>query len=470
MMVKLKKISFSIAEFFNRVVNFTYSPFYLIFLALLTILSFVIMQNQASLGMVFLCAYAFFACTLLILTKDISPILPILFFAIASFSNLNAFYSNLLWVIAGLVLISLVIHFFRFPIKKFKFGGLSLPIVIVTVALFLAGINAENLENYSSGLLTAFCVGPLALVLYLLFTNYFCPPKDFDYKNYFCDFIIWLAILSTFQIYIFYRVWGFSFDLNANMGFANRNSLGAIIVFSLPFNYYKLSKNKNSLSTILTLALCYFGVYLSGSEACLALAVAFTPFMMFFTYKHTSVSTKKILNYVYLVISISCVTFLGVCAYNNRLLEQLDKLSLILTNHSGRGVLYDLAISEFLKNPIFGAGLFYSPTDIEVSMLTGGLYSFNFHSVLYHSLGAMGLVGFFAYAFYYYKRFRILTETNTAFNAFSTLSMIIYTCYALVDTTEFTPVPNLILITLFFVVVEHLNKKGNPERLPLIFY
>ena len=93
---------------------------------------------------------------------------------------------------------------------------------------------------------------------------------------------------------------------------------------------------------------------------------------------------------------------------------------------------------------------------------------YNFHSVFFHVLATMGIMGIVAYIFYYIARFKILMETNTCFSLFITITFIMFECYAFIDTAEFNAIPLMSTLTVMITIVELTNKKSNDQALPLI--
>ncbi|MBQ8426325.1 MAG: O-antigen ligase family protein, partial [Clostridia bacterium] len=131
---------------------------------------------------------------------------------------------------------------------------------------------------------------------------------------------------------------------------------------------------------------------------------------------------------------------------------------------SSRTKLYEEALNLFAKYPLFGSGLGYVESDT-VSALSISLY--NFHSVFFHVLATMGIVGIVAYIFYYIARFKILMKNYNCFSLFATIAFLMFECYAFIDTAEFNVIPLMSTVTVFITIVELTNKKSNDEPLPL---
>ena len=133
---------------------------------------------------------------------------------------------------------------------------------------------------------------------------------------------------------------------------------------------------------------------------------------------------------------------------------------------NGRLPLYKESLFLFAKYPIFGAGAGYINYDTE--LITNGIRIYNFHSTFFHVIATMGIIGFFAYLYYFVERFKILMARYNAFTFFMLTAFIMFECYGMVDTCEFNAIPLMCAVTVMLVVVE-INKGNDCSPLPLAY-
>jgi O-antigen ligase len=359
--------------------------------------------------------------------------------------------------------VCLVIHFIKFPIKQFKFGKMFLPLCVVTASLFLGGMLSPYLTEYSSGLLYSIPLGPVILIVYLYFANYVCYPEDFNLKKYFMLLLVLMGFIAslTFGYYYFnLKVLQNGFFRINEMGWGNVNMAAAVLLTSIPATCYFLTKSKSIFPCLVTVLFFYFVIYLTGSDGCLGISIAFLPFLAFFVYKHLKGFNKKLFNAIIFL----CIA--GVLA-GLILLVLLDKFHIITdlidkaSSDSGRSELYHDAWRVFNECPLFGAGFGYHNHRLYSPISSGGLRGHNSHSTLFQVLASMGIFGFVAYVYYFYHRYSILCKHNTRYHQFAFFSFTLCACYGFIDTVEFSTIPLMITLTLLVLITEFEN--SNPD-------
>ena len=210
--------------------------------------------------------------------------------------------------------------------------------------------------------------------------------------------------------------------------------------------------------------LLYVIIILSRSDGALGVAVLFTPFLIFISYKPLNKANKRYF------INLTFIAIIGFCLaglyleFTGKLAELLQKYANSKTGDSGRTQLFKNALNVFIENPIFGGGMgYYNDMSYESHTI---LRNFSFHSTVFTVLGCMGVVGVLAYVYYFYARFSIITEKNTTFNKLIFIGFAMFEAYGLVDTCEFSAIPQMITLTLIILITDMTNLKG--ERLPLL--
>lgn len=444
----------------DRLEKFFYGPIFPIYVALIATLSFA--TSAQLVGLLF---FSISATIIFLRFRDVTPIMPLLAMVVLCFRNFSVMGSILPYVFLFPAMFAFVARFFIYPVKNFKPGKLFFPLIGVSIALFLGGILSDQ-ANFIGGIATASTIGPVILVIYLFFSAYVTPPKNFDLKMYICYVLVIVGLTTLAHLAIYHLHTDVLRDnsfFSAYLGWGNLNSAGALMLLALGACWYLLTRVKNILAFFVLLILLYFGIFISNSDGVLGIALIFTPILVLFTYCHVDRFHRAI--FVKIVI-ITVILLLTACAIVV-LCYGYDNLMEILIPHfsdSSGTKLYKEALELFAKYPFFGVGFGYGQMAPEISM---GIVLYNFHSVLFHVMATMGLIGVTAYFFYYIERFKILMQHYNCFTLFMTITFMMFECYAFIDTCEFNAIPIMSTLTLLFVVVEHLNKKSNDQTLPL---
>lgn len=463
----MTKILTPVRRFFahlNAKLNgFFYKDAYLFAICVATILLYVIGQPLLSL-FVFSMAIS----VVLLCFRDFSLFMPLLITVMMPLRGFDVFSTPWAYVVLAPAVISLIAHFFIYPIEKFKLGKMFYPFVAISVALSLGGIFSPYASNYAVGLPISLTTGPMLLLIYLLFNNYFAPPENFDSKRYFALMLALLGVIITTQYFfhsftyqIFYDSVYYCRDF---MGWCNVNTSASIMLLCLPACCYLLSTQDKPALSLFCLLINYLSLLFIKSDVVICTIILFTPGLMIATYIRANKSVKNTLKYLYFLVAILAVLVACFILSKYTLSQLIDKFIKALFSDTGRTPLYVEGFNQFKKHPIFGVGQgFYDPNN---PLFTTGVRLFNFHSVLVHVLATMGIVGFIAYLYYYVKRFRILMNNFSAFNLFLTFSFVMFQIYAFVDTSEFTIMPNMIIATLLILFVE-IHNQPKKEKLPL---
>lgn len=446
---------------FNALKTFFYGKLYPIFLGLFSLL-FYAMQTP-------LLAYFFFvilSAFLLVCFRDLTPFIPVPIIFITALSSFDFFTSSLVVVIflISILVLSLIAHFILYPIKKFVFGKLFIPFCLITVGLLLGGLFSPYMKDYMRGLPSVLSVGPAMLLLYLLYKNYFNPPKDFNYIEnlFYILFIIGVSLSFTMLIHEYYA--SLNIFSRYDMGFGNTNIYACELVMLLPFSWYFICTKRKFLPFVLALILNYLAIYFSHSDAVLVLAIAFLPVFAILGYIKSDDYHKNIFIKAFLIIlfilAVCFTILLTKISFDQLIAFCLDKLS----SDNGRTELYLYAIELFKKYPIFGTSFgIYEVANFPLlpnpETETYLVYTMSFHSTFFHLLATTGLVGLIAYLIFYIARYKILMNKNTIYNIVAFLSFTLYQIYAMISHEEFQAFPILIISTILLAYIEIFNKE-----------
>ncbi|MBR2498455.1 MAG: O-antigen ligase family protein [Clostridia bacterium] len=442
--------------------TFFYGKFYPIIVGIVALISYVSYFPYLALTV-----FVLFACTLLLLYRDLTPFLILPMGVVIMFRNFSDAAHPYCIVLYGLVAVCLIAHFILYPPKHVS-GKLFLPFLAITIALFLGGVGSRYVTEYKNGLFFAFMTGPFLAFVYYLFSAYILPPKEFDLRKYFSYIIIVLAVIISFEILLHQFLFKLNLpvELKCDIGWANINAAATLLLFSIPICWYKITKSNYSCLYFILLFILYLGVIVSNSHGCIGITIAMTPFLAIFSVVKCNSLKKRTLTIIYcsMLLAITLGVSLAIILTNGTIVNEVLQN---FFNDSGRLELYDEALWLFKDFPIFGVGLGYVNAD--ATLTTDALHAYNFHSTLFHVCATMGIVGLIAYVYYFIQRFRILGAKNTSFNLFSLTAFVMYTLYGLMDTCEFMIMPQMLIVTILIVIVEKTNKRDY-EKSPSLLY
>ncbi len=436
--------------------NFFYSDFFPIIIGLLAIFCY-----KFDCALIGFCIVILFAIIIFITLEDVTPIIPLLMMVLSLFRTLDLFISIWIYIPCVLALFAIITHFILFPIKKLEKGKLYIPLIIVSVALFLGGIFSPYLYTYPLGLASRIATGPVMLIVYFFFSNYIKPPKGFDIKRYICLCLVIVGLVCSLELSIYNDLIELKDpSVNAHtIGWNNSNGVASIILLSIPAGFYLLIKDRALILHTLLIALLYLGLAISYSDGCLAIGIVSFPILCYFAFINVDNKMRPKLLIAFLCFLIAVLIALTKININ----EIIEKIKEQFISDHGRSELYLEAINHFINNPIFGIGFGYTPED--TTMFTSVIVAYNYHSTFFHVIATMGIVGLFAYIYYFVARYKILLKDFNAFNIFAYLSFSLMEVYGFIDCCEFNIMPLLIIATLLLIVVEKNN--NTLKTLPL---
>ena len=397
------------------------------------------------------------ACYVFVSQEDMTPIIPLLFNVIMMFRSLSTASNLAMFIVLAPAAISVLIHVFKYRYKP-NLGKLFFPIVMVTVALFTGGITSPYIGDYLRGLASMISLGPALIIVYLFFLNYLHPPKHFCLKTYFCKCVVFMTlfagIMSTIVLYNQEVLHNTVYTKN-ELGWANINVVGTMILLSIPLCFYLMIKTGHVLRWFSLVAIFTAFAFIIQSSLVLLFLITSLPVITCYSYFKIDQSNRvKYLNFAFgfLVLAVAVVCVILVTDYT--VLTNFFKIASV-TN--GREMLYNEALSLIKENPLFGVGLGYYNDEfwfMNNDFKLSNLRVYNFHSTFLHVFATMGIIGMVAYVYYFIQRTRTLTQKNSRYSKFAFTSFLLFSMHGMMDTCEFNMIPLVIILTLIFVVAE----------------
>ncbi len=446
----LKNSPFNLKK--EKVTEYLYGYSYPVITAGIVLLFWLL--NLQIVGISFL---ALFGCYIFITQRDLTPILPLLFFAPLTFSDLGLFGTITPVFIFAPVVVSIVIHFIRFPIRKPFIGKVFYAHIIVTIVLFVGGLLYDNSSYFKYGIPLILCSGVAMLAEYFVLFQYLEINDKFDLKKYLAFCLIATTLLAIIQ-FLFV---GFSNQINTDeiipgdFAWANVNFLGYFVLLSVPMCFYLMVNAKSIIPQLITLLILILSVFVIKCDGAIGILVFTVPVLIFITYKKINLKNRKLYSaFFFSLITMAIVVVMVMFAIVDNFLAILHRHFLYDTS---RTYIYKIAWNLFKQNPIFGVGLGYTTSTNKLQTI--------FHSTIFEVLGCMGIVGLIAYVWYFVKRISVFTSKYTLFNLYSFFSFFLYESYAFIDNGEFIFL--IIYLTAVVIVTEAVNVKDRKETLPL---
>ena len=401
----------------------------------------------------------FFASIVLIMRRDTTPLIPIIFVVAMIFPrDIDPMtYANVFYFFIPLP-IAIVTHFIRFRVP-FRVGKLFFPQLAVSIALLLGGIGSISLEHYTIGLVYAILLGVAILFFYFLFYLYAYPPKNVDFKLWIANALNLIALVIVAQVTTRYIQ---EFEIHSrigsgvSIGWGIANNYATILLITLAGTFYLATKSKFSILYLISAVLQYIIIVISWSRGATLFAAVVLPMFLIALLVGTPKENRR---YMVTGLVIVLAIFIGaLIALWEPIMDLIDGVLAQGTGVSGRDKLYQEAIDVFMANPIFGAGVGFD--GVYYRQETMPMYWF--HSTLFQIIGSMGILGIISYAWYYYARYRIMVRKRCIFSAFMLIGMIGFEGYSMIDTGTFVPLPIMFIVILMTLVIE-LDNKTHPE-------
>jgi hypothetical protein len=229
-------------------------------------------------------------------------------------------------------------------------------------------------------------------------------------------------------------------------GWGVYNTMGMLLTMSLPAVFYLAGKYKYGwLFTIYAIVVFVANWFSMSRQAMIGSTVMFILCVVVLFVK----GKNKAINF-----ALVAAFVIGLTAYLTIWWDDASKLfsSILaaLDTGSGRTILYDLALENFAKYPLFGIG-FYQP---ESTIYAGALvYPLTYHDTIFQFLGSCGAVGLFVYGVHRAQTVVSYAKNITierTFVAFTILALLIVSIF---DNHLFHFFPTLVYSMLVAVLV-----------------
>lgn len=437
--------------------KFVYSDWYLLAIAALVVIFWATEAMVA--GFVTLLLIISF---LLVVKRDLTPCLPILIcvYCVISKGEFPPYFAYM-FIILVPVFAALTFHFVYYKNDNIKGGAFGLAYLFVAASMFMGGVMSNQINNELKGLAFAAFLGLVPFAVYELIVNGCDGLSNKDFVKYVCRAFAFLGFLITVQLLIYYiRVWQgiIPEGSEVHLGWGISNGAATVLLATMPVTMYVAVSDKKLWRSVIFAVLTLvqmLAIIATVSRG--AILIGIVQFILMILASVVFNKHRKIYLIIYALFAIAAVV---ICVLmKSQIIEFIERAFSNGLDGSGRDKLYEEAVRVFKENPLFGVGFGYVGDNSYLN--THPMYYF--HSTFFQTLASLGLFGFAASVFMYYKRVKFAFSKCRSFNVFLIVSCFGFEGYAMINTFTFLAIPGLMLIAILTAVNERCNSLSDEE-------
>ncbi|MBQ5677789.1 MAG: O-antigen ligase family protein [Clostridia bacterium] len=404
----------------------------------------------------------------MVLSNDLmAGLIPFMFtylIAIRCYDSFDDFmqYKWLVLPLIPMVLFNIIAYWKPLTTKGSQFK----PMVFVSASILLGGIGFISPQEYFSGtsIYHMLGLGFGMVLIYSYFYAHISVRKDYSLLNMLTKIMVVTGCFAAFMVISHYLInINDVLDRQGLLYIQWRNNLSTIIMITMPFAF--LMANQKSYATVFGF-IFYFALLLTGSRGGMVfgsveIVMCIVMYMLY--------DRRRRLAYVFII---ACLLF-GFLAFSPQVTQflgyTLDRLFtavnefLMGESTEVRAIHYARGINDFLTQPIFGTGLGYMGNrDVHASKEFALCW---YHCEPIQIAASFGVVGIVAFVYQFIRRNMLIWKKATLFNMTIFLSYISLEMMSLVNPGILCPLPYLLLITLFMVVVEKCDDGEYQEKI-----
>lgn len=415
--------------------------------------------------------FGFIVAFVFLLSDDfMATLLPFLLTVMISIHCYDSYNTFMQYKLLAIPLVLCLILHFVFYWKPIKIQGSQFwPMVFVSVSITLGGLGFITTQEYfaPTSLYHMAGLGFGMVFLYLLFYAKIDIKKDYSLINMLTRIMVIAGAFGSFMVIAHYIInINQVFDIKGLLFIQWRNNLSTLLMIAMPFPFFLASRK--SYATILGFVY-FFAILLTGSRG--GLVFGGIELLMCIV-MYTLYDKRRRMAYLFIC---GCVLFALMIFFRqfieffgatlNRLFTAVNEFlmgesSEVRAIHCARG------INDYLNHPIFGTGLGYMGNrDVHASKEFSLCW---YHCEPIQVAASLGTVGIIAFVYQFIRRNMLLWRKVTLFNITVFISYAGLELMSLVNPGVFCPLPYLMLITLFLVIVEKCDTGEYQEKISLI--
>jgi len=407
-----------------------------------------------------------------IITGDIlAMLIPTLFTYIIGmrcYNSLEAF--SQIWFLAiplAIMLLFNIIFYWKKPSVK---GSQFLPMLFVSIAVSLGGIGVIPKEEYFAGvsLYNMLGIGFGMLFIYCIFYPRINTSSEYSLIEKLSKIMVVVGLTAALMIFAHYIInVNDVIDRGGILYMRWRNNTSTILMMALPFAFFKA--NKSSYSIIIGF-IYYVAMLLTGSRGgmvfgTIELVMCIVMFVLYDRRRRLAYAIICALFVIAGLIYLPEITeFLNYTL--KRLFRVLNQFLMGGEDTETRVRHYARGVQDYLNNPVFGTG-FGNMANRDIFKCKPGALCW-YHCEPIQIAGSFGTVGLIAFGYQFIKRNMLIWKKATLFNMTIFLSYISLELMSLVNPGILCPMPYLLLVTFFMIIVEKCDDGEEQEKIPIL--
>lgn len=377
--------------------------------------------------------------------------------AIRCYDSLDEFMSIGLFAVplVAIVLFN-IIAYFKKPTTK---GSQFLPMLCVSVAVTIGGVGVISAKDYFGGaaIYNMLGIGFGMLLLYCIFYSRINTNKDYLLIEKLTYIMVVIGLFISFMVLAHYIInINTVIDKGGIFYIRWRNNASTILMMAMPFAFFL----GNRKATAVILAFLFYGAtLLTGSRGgmvfgSIELVMCIVMFILYDRRRRLAyIIICGCFLFVMLVYLPEITSFLNYTI--QRLFRVLNQFLMGGADTETRVRHYARGVEDFLNHPIFGTGL-GNMTNQDIFKNKPGSLCW-YHCAPIQIAGSFGVVGIVAFVYQFIKRIILIWKKATLFNMTIFLSYISLELMSLVNPGIFCPVPYLLLVVIYMIVIEKCN-------------
>ena len=406
-----------------------------------------------------------------VLSGDIfAMLIPAMFtycIGIRCYNSLSTF-GEIWWLAIPLVIMALfnIIAYFKKPTTK---GSQFFPMLLVSVAVTIGGVGVISAKDYFGGsaIYNMLGIGFGMLLIYCIFYSRINTNKGYSLIEKFTDIMVVIGLFVSFMVFMHYII-----NINTVIDEGGifyirwRNNASTMLMMALPFSF--LLGNRKSFAAILAF-IFFIATLLTGSRGGMIFgSIEMVMCMVMY------ILYDKRRRLAYLIIC-GCFVFVALTflpeitqflnATIQRVFKVLNEFLMGGADTETRVRHYARGVEDFLNHPVFGTGL-GNMTNRDIFKNKPGALCW-YHCEPIQIAGSFGIVGIVAFVYQFIKRNLLIWKHATLFNMTIFLSYISLELMSLVNPGILCPMPYLLLVIIYMIVVEKCNDTEPQIKVPI---
>lgn len=407
-----------------------------------------------------------------VLSGDIfAMLIPAMFtycIGIRCYNSLSTF-GEIWWLAIPLVIMALfnIIAYFKKPTTK---GSQFFPMLLVSVAVTIGGVGVISAKDYFGGaaIYNMLGIGFGMLLIYCIFYSRINTNKGYLLIEKFTDIMVVIGLFVSFMVFMHYII-----NINTVIDEGGifyirwRNNASTMLMMALPFSF--LLGNRKSSAAILAF-IFFIATLLTGSRGGMIFgSIEMVMCMVMY------ILYDKRRRLAYLIIC-GCFVFVALTflpeitqflnATIQRVFKVLNEFLMGGADTETRVRHYARGVEDFLNHPVFGTGL-GNMTNRDIFKNKPGALCW-YHCEPIQIAGSFGIVGIVAFVYQFIKRNLLIWKHATLFNMTIFLSYISLELMSLVNPGILCPMPYLLLVIIYMIVVEKCNDTEPQIKVPIL--